>query len=794
MGWYQDDSGAWNWVEDQQMAPVNGTFSSATTGTGPADANGNPITTNYNQSLFADDATAQRLATALGGTVTSAPLREAGGGTPGSTFTMPNANYVVLPNGAVENAGTLASWANQYGTDSPQFQQMLSQELAWDAGSAQNGGDPNAAGADYWYQQYTPASSVPTPPPQQSQGLQSTPVQGLQSSPVSAGQRISPQTMSLSAANRTSPMQSSATAAPAPGRGSSLGLDISRTGGSPQSNAPSSGSQIYGGGTTPTGGTSAGASAPVNGRAFTPISIGTSGNPASGGTSIGTPQGGGVPNPFNTPPGSPTASTGGTGSTGSTGGTGTTGGSTGGNTAGNYPGSPGFPNTPASFPTWQAGDGTGNQAYVGGDPGYMASALQNRALDYGNQFQTAFGNAYTGAMGQSQAYQGQADQAYNWLNQNPGYSADETNNILQQGMLTGAMTTPDQYASNFLTPAEQSSIMGNAGSVQSAFNPNDITNTATAGNDWTKQQYQDSYAAAKNALASGSAATQGALSNYATNLRGTVDPTKLGISDQQVAQLKDQAGRQIGLNYAAQQDQLQRQAEAAGNVNPLALSANRQRLSRQSAIDNADAVTNADIAATGAQRAANTTIAGMQQSNENSIGNAGLNTNLSLTGLGTGLESAYGTLGANVGATANAQQIGATTAAGNTAIDQAKYVDTNNAARAAALATNRQTTAQANQANAYQQGYNTSNALSGRYQGVANQRIQGQQAARNYWQGQGQFQGTQANTAGSQMISGAQTALNGQAQGANTAMGTEIGRRSTRPVTISPKTGIQIGI
>lgn len=111
-----------------------------------------PVQTHYNPLNFATDETAQRLAKLLGGTVFSAPLREAGGGTPGSPFKMPNANYIRFPNGAIENAGLIAQWANQYGVDSPQFKTMLQQELEGDAGLAT---DPaKQAGAEYWYQQY----------------------------------------------------------------------------------------------------------------------------------------------------------------------------------------------------------------------------------------------------------------------------------------------------------------------------------------------------------------------------------------------------------------------------------------------------------------------------------------------------------------------------------------------------------------------------------------------------------------------------------------------------------------
>ena len=65
---------------------------------------------------------------------------------------MPDANYIRFPNGAIENAGVIAQWANRYGIDSPEFKSIMQQELAADAGLAT---DPaKQEGAAYWYQQY----------------------------------------------------------------------------------------------------------------------------------------------------------------------------------------------------------------------------------------------------------------------------------------------------------------------------------------------------------------------------------------------------------------------------------------------------------------------------------------------------------------------------------------------------------------------------------------------------------------------------------------------------------------
>lgn len=271
--------------------------------------------------------------------------------------------------------------------------------------------------------------------------------------------------------------------------------------------------------------------------------------------------------------------------------------------------------------------------YTGGDPGRMASSEANRAIDYGNQFEHDYGNQFRQALGQQNAYQNQADLAYNDLARIPGYTGQEAQAI----------------------QANPYSVLGVVGDTQA-------------------------------------------------RMDAAIDPTKLGLSDQYVQQLKDQAAQQIGLQYGAAQDQLQRQADASGTVNPLALSAARNQLLRSQAINSADAFTNADIAATGAQRQANTNIANMRLGAATTLGGMGLQAN--------------------------------------------QFADTSASNRAA---------------------------------NIAQQRIQGQQAARNYWQSQGQFLGNQANAATQGRLAGAQTSLSGMGQGGSLAAGTEQERRAFGP-------------
>lgn len=741
-------------------------------GTGPDDPNnpGNPIVTNYNPNLNASDQQAQQLAQKLGGVVVQAPLREAGGGTAGSPFNTPNANYIQMPNGAVVDAGTLLSYQAAHPGDPATANRMIQEEIA--------GSTPQAmgfTGADNWYQQNIAPDKAPGSAQWQAQGAAMPAFdQKLNGVGTGTGGRVLPPLSTPSAGGTggvSGPGKNPATGGGRPSATTSLhgagagsnptgpGVGRGRGGlgsgyGLPTTAVPTTDGPPTGGGITPP----SGGGTPTTPTFPTPPVSG--GGVGVGKTPLRPPTGGGGGGVVPAPPTRPTQPT-----------QPTRPGAPGTGSAPTYSGTPPYTPaaTPTSFPNWETGDGT-NGAYVGGDPGFMASALQNRSLDYGNQFNNQFGAAYGDAQAQSQAYQGQADSAYDALSQTPGYTSGETSDIMGRDQLNGAQTTDGEFDSNYLSPEEQAAMQGDAGSVGRAFDPNSINSTSTTGTDWTKGQFADSLSAARTAAGGATSAVNEARSSYAN----AIDPSKLEMSDAEVAGLKSQAGQQIGLQYGAAQDQLTRAAAASGNVNPLSLAASRDRLLRSQSIDSADAVTNADLAARGAQRNAASNVAGMRIGAATSL--AGLGQNAAQ--LATGTEANYGQIGANLGTNASAQNTAAREAAGNTAISQAAYTDQQNAARNAAVAQNRQTTSLANQGARYSQGLNTTNALSTRAQNVGQQRIQGQQAARNYWQGQSQYQGSQANAAGTAQLSGAQTSLAGQGAGANAAVGTEIGRRA----------------
>jgi hypothetical protein len=388
------------------------------------------------------------------------------------------------------------------------------------------------------------------------------------------------------------------------------------------------------------------------------------------------------------------------------------------------------------FPNWNLNPGATNPSTLNNPIGNVSSTIggvTQRALDYGNQFNNQFGSQYTGDISTQNAYMNQADAAYNDLYNTPGYTTAEAGQINQAPALNAAMTTPGQYQSNYLTGQEQSAITGNPNAVSQAFDPSSIMN-----------------------IPQGTATQLGQnLGQTQAGFNQILDPNQLTYSDQFVQQLQEQAGQQIGAEYGAAQDQLARQAAASGQVNPLALAAGENRLLQGQGISQADAVTNASIAAQQAQLQSRQALAGMQVGAQTTLGQ-----------MGQGAAEFTGQLG-----------LGAGEYAGNTAIYQAQTADQLASQRAAQLAANRQSTNLSNQQQQYQQAYNTANAASGYGQTIANARIAGQQAARNYWQGQGQYFGSQGQSAAQDTLSGAQTSLSAMGQASGQAASTSLGRQ-----------------
>lgn len=129
------------------------------------------------------------------------------------------------------------------------------------------------------------------------------------------------------------------------------------------------------------------------------------------------------------------------------------------------------------------------------------------------------------------------------------------------------------------------------------------------------------YAGTQRATMTGEAQNvRGALGSEEANVRGAIDPNKLTYSDKDVANFADVAGRAVGVQYASQEDQLRRDAAAAGNADPMAVAAANSRLMQQSAADRGDATAQALMQARQLQMGTRQNLANLQTGTEMRMG------------------------------------------------------------------------------------------------------------------------------------------------------------------------------
>jgi hypothetical protein len=362
----------------------------------------------------------------------------------------------------------------------------------------------------------------------------------------------------------------------------------------------------------------------------------------------------------------------------------------------------------------------------------------------GDMLQNSLGYAYTqggelmtnygSILAQQQQRAGQlgatGDSMYSYLQAHPGYTAEQAAGIRNQGGLDALKWNQGMADENFLNADEQASTKGDPYAAYRGY-----AETATIpqydaqGNpilDAQGHQVKQSQADYLNQLArqyggniqgiydKGATDIGGDLGRMGAGLSSAIDPTQLGLSGkftenydwspEDSQNIINAAGRNVGMQTAAIQDQLQRQAAAAGSNAPLALSAALARQRQTGDVAGADAMTQAAIEAKQRELQVQQTleqmrlgtaqdISGRRMQEATTMGQSGIAANEYLTsgraaaGLQTGLAQ-MNQQNTIAGQEANLTQ------AGEVAAQQ----------RAQALAQNRQQISQANQASQFSRG------------------------------------------------------------------------------------------
>lgn len=453
----------------------------------------------------------------------------------------------------------------------------------------------------------------------------------------------------------------------------------------------------------------------------------------------------------------------------------------------NAPPTPGQAPIPSSGapPTASAGNFQPNTQT--GDINRMWRDNRTTALDQGNAINNDLVNQQNYRSGLESNYRGGLDSAYNDLKQTPGYTADESSNIVRNDQFNNLLTPQSKF--NDLAPnsQEQAGITGDPNAprdpnLQRQIDSNSANmqrgavqaTTQNIGNTLGKEEAADSAAIDGSKLGvSGDyyKNTSGALAAGDSSVRGTIDSSKLRydpnvaaqskFSDKDVQDWQDQAARTVQSRYAGAKDDLTRAAAASGNAGPLAVAAGRARLENQSAAGAADAATDARIQGRQAQTQRNMDLeqarigaeegySGLASGNEQTLAARGLtqaNTNeatrqaserdISNRQLQTAsTEASHGLQGATTAgqmATGVEQGIGAQGATTQRNItDTGMAADTSASGRAATLYNARNTAGKYGIDTAFGQGSDVQKTLSAGNTAVANARIGGQQEYRGY--------------------------------------------------------------
>ncbi len=459
---------------------------------------------------------------------------------------------------------------------------------------------------------------------------------------------------------------------------------------------------------------------------------------------------------------------------------------------------------------------------------------RNMALTEGEGLQGDLRNYTNVQQERAGGYENSANRAYEGIAAGyGGYSDAEKAAIQNNDYLNSLQLSDQQMQDNYLTQDEQGTLAwaqdadgnwyqtgtpGIRGDPYRAYRQlgTDESSMDTAMNSWRDQ--------VGGAIGEGDTGINNALNTTGSNVREAVygqrdvmrndlndiagltrqyvDPSKLGLSDEykdtyqvtprDMQNIRDKAGRSVGAQEAMDEQNLELKANAQGNTSPLAIQAARNRMRQTGAVNEANAMSNADIAAKqlqlnteqtreGTRLGAEQNYANLGTSNEQYMGNSTLGTESTLGAAQIGAEQYLGsqqqqarqfqssqkvaaqqTLGA---AAQGAEQwkTGTNLAAGQTA-EQAEQ------ARNQYLATNRQATNQSNQNQQFTRGQYIYGNTAANNTNFANQRLTAEQEYRNYLATQGQ-QAQQNVTIGNQQRTGA---YQGQMGAQNASSGTGV--------------------
>lgn len=316
-----------------------------------------------------------------------------------------------------------------------------------------------------------------------------------------------------------------------------------------------------------------------------------------------------------------------------------------------------------------------------------------------------------------------------------GFLPDEIDAMNQEGELERGRTSDDEYASNYLTGEEQNQIRGNPWSRTAYFDPETMNNFNRASHGRMRESaagigrgMRDAITDDLNMSERYDQNSDAALSDMTSRVRGGLDPNRLRTSEAALNRIRMTPGEEQDIitaggiaartGYDAQMGRADRAGRAAG-VDPLGMAALRGRNNRESAGAAADAETEARVRA-GSERArregvaeqmrqegeyaytdrntgAETTIGGMRLNREGQRENTRLGAARDRSDRFSDAARVGGQAELAAETTANASERQQSQFNAGLGTDIATGIERDEAARAAAVAGNRQQTGRTNQ-------------------------------------------------------------------------------------------------
>jgi hypothetical protein len=400
---------------------------------------------------------------------------------------------------------------------------------------------------------------------------------------------------------------------------------------------------------------------------------------------------------------------------------------------------------------------------IEGDRGYISSRgnqLNQAAKDRGDNDLLRYGSQVA-----------RADQAYEPLIDGyGGYSEAERADIIRDNELRAARTPEGQLKDNYLRPDEEAAIMGDPNSRYDYFDPQMMTERGRDKEKQTDAIIGTMKEGMYNGITPGLSPSAGYYDQMDEAVSGTEDwltdqadadalraseetLDAVRMSPEEEARMVASAGKTAGNAYRAQLQQVDRSSRAAG-ADSQGVAARRLRYTRQSAIDAADAATNAKVMASNARSGRAGQAEYIRQSGEGSatdlatrqgFGIGGMKMDKTQTAESTRRASERDVSNRRMDTAQTLGQAGVNAKFGHLAAQQGQLqynaglgteiatgVDRDQSNRSAYISGNRQGVNQGNQATAYGQKLNETELLSGRHTQVADTRLDAGREGRGY--------------------------------------------------------------